>query len=100
MICKERSIGLPWFSTKTQIMTLFCLASRHAPSWYIQLNQQLSMFLKISGGIARLLSPWLQDQLARLVSITYNSDSQTFMTCAPPSKDSQYLWPLLINKNT
>ena len=23
MICKERSIGLPWFSTKPQIMTLF-----------------------------------------------------------------------------
>jgi len=23
MICIERSIGLPWFSTKTQIMTLF-----------------------------------------------------------------------------
>jgi len=23
MICKERSIGFPWFSTKTQIMTLF-----------------------------------------------------------------------------
>jgi len=30
MICKERSIGLPWFSTKTQIMTLFYLASRAA----------------------------------------------------------------------
>jgi len=28
MICKERRIGLPWFSTKTQIMTLFYLASR------------------------------------------------------------------------
>jgi len=26
------------------------------------------MFLKISGGIAQLLSPWLRDQLARLVS--------------------------------
>jgi len=23
MICKERTIGLPWFSTKPQIMTLF-----------------------------------------------------------------------------
>jgi len=32
MICKERSIALPWFSTKTQIMTLFYLASRAAPS--------------------------------------------------------------------
>jgi len=32
------------FSTKTQIMTLFYLASRAAPNWYIQLN----MFLKIS----------------------------------------------------
>jgi len=30
MICKERSIGLPWFSTKLQIMTLFYLASRAA----------------------------------------------------------------------
>jgi len=38
MICKERSIGLPWFSTKTQIMTLFYLASRDAPSGYIELN--------------------------------------------------------------
>ena len=46
MICKERSIGLPWYLTKPQIMTLFYLASRAAPSWYIQLN----MFLKISGG--------------------------------------------------
>ena len=25
MICKERSIALPWFSTKTQIMSLFYL---------------------------------------------------------------------------
>jgi len=50
MICKERSIGLPWFLTKTQIMTLFYLASRAAPSWYIQMNQKLNMFLKISGG--------------------------------------------------
>jgi len=31
-IYKERSIGFPWFSTKTQIMTLFYLASRAAPS--------------------------------------------------------------------
>jgi len=23
MICKEKSIGLPWFSTKPQIMTSF-----------------------------------------------------------------------------
>jgi len=38
MIGKERSIGLPWFSTKPQIMTLFYLASRAASSWYIQLN--------------------------------------------------------------
>jgi len=38
MICKERSIGFPWFSTKTQIMTLFYLASRTPPSWYIQLK--------------------------------------------------------------
>ena len=38
IICKERSIGLPWFSTKTQTITLFSLASRAAPSWYIQLN--------------------------------------------------------------
>jgi len=30
------------------------LASKTAPSWYIQLN----MFLKMSGGIARLLLPW------------------------------------------
>jgi len=30
MICKERRIGLPWFSTKTQIMTLFYVASRAA----------------------------------------------------------------------
>jgi len=29
------------------------LASKTAPSWYIQLN----MFLKMSGGIARLLLP-------------------------------------------
>jgi len=32
MICKERCIGLPWFSTKPQIMTLFYLASMPAPS--------------------------------------------------------------------
>jgi len=38
MICKERSIGLPWFSTKPQIMTLFYLTSMAAPSLYIQLN--------------------------------------------------------------
>jgi len=82
MICKERSIGLPWFSSKAQIMTLFYLASRDAPSWYIQLN----MFLKISGGIARLLSPWLRDQLARLVSTTYNSGSQTFISRGPLQK--------------
>jgi len=28
MICKERSIGLPWFSTKTQIMTLYLLSKQ------------------------------------------------------------------------
>jgi len=28
MICKERSIALPWFLTKTQLMTLFYLACR------------------------------------------------------------------------
>jgi len=32
MICKKRTIGLLWFSKKTQIMTLFYLASRAAPS--------------------------------------------------------------------
>ena len=32
IISVERSIGLPWFSTKPQIITLFCLASRAAPS--------------------------------------------------------------------
>jgi len=32
MIYKERSIGFPWFSTKTQIMTLFYLASKAALS--------------------------------------------------------------------
>jgi len=44
------------------------------------------MFLKISGGIARLLSPWLRDHQARLVSITYKSGSQTFMSRAPLQK--------------
>jgi len=42
---QRRSFGLPWFSTKTQIITLFYLASRDAPIWYNQLN----MFLKMSG---------------------------------------------------
>jgi len=32
MICKERGMGLPWFSTKPQMMTLFYLASRAAPN--------------------------------------------------------------------
>jgi len=41
---------------------LMSLASKAAPSWYIQLN----MFLNISGGIARLLSPLLWDQLQDL----------------------------------
>jgi len=36
MIFKEKSIALPWFSTK-QIITLY-LASKAAPRWYIQLN--------------------------------------------------------------
>jgi len=33
-----------------------------------------------------LLSPWLRDQLARLVSITDNSGSQTFMSRGPLQK--------------
>jgi len=37
---------------QTKIITLY-LASKAAPNWHIQLN----MFLKISGGISRLLSP-------------------------------------------
>jgi len=28
MICKEKRIGLPWFSTNPQIMTLFSLLSK------------------------------------------------------------------------
>jgi len=58
------------------------------------------MFLKISGGIARLLSTWLRDQLARLVSITYKSGSQTFMIRGPLKKILNTCGPLLINKNT
>ena len=32
MICKERGMGLPWFSTKSQIMTLFYLPNRASAS--------------------------------------------------------------------
>jgi len=46
-------------------MTLFYLASRAAPSWYIQLN----MCLKISGGNCLVALPWLWDQLSRLVTV-------------------------------
>jgi len=45
MIFKEKSIGLPWFSMKPQIITMYS-ASMTVPSGHIQLN----MFLKISGG--------------------------------------------------
>jgi len=37
MIFKEKSVGLPWFSTKPHIITIYS-ASKVAPSWYIQLN--------------------------------------------------------------
>jgi len=57
MICKERSIGLPWFSTKTQITTLINLASRAAPSWYITELITEHVSENFGGGIARFLSP-------------------------------------------
>ena len=44
--------------------------------------------------------PLLRDQLARLVSITWNSGSQTFMSHAPVQKTLNTCGPLLINKNT
>ena len=53
------------------------LASKAAPRWYIQLNQQLNMFFKIFGGNCLVALPWLRDQLARLVSVTWKQELQT-----------------------
>ena len=57
MIYKERSIGFPWFSTKTQIMTLFYLASRAAPSWKFNWTNNWTCFWKFRGGIAGCSTP-------------------------------------------
>ena len=53
MQCYDLKRKKHWISmvfNKTQIMALFYWASKAAPSWYIQLNQQLNMFLKVSRG--------------------------------------------------
>jgi len=57
------------------------------------------MFLKISGGIARLLSPdcgisW-QDMSASIYG-----GSQIFMSCSPLQRTLNTFRPLLINQNT
>ena len=46
MIYKEGSIGFPWFSTKTQIMTSFYLASRAAHSWIFNWTNNWTCFWK------------------------------------------------------
>ena len=57
-------------------------------------------FWNFREGIALLIAPWLQDQLARLVSIAYNSDPQTFMSLGPLQKTlNTCCGPLFINKN-
>ena len=75
-----------WCSTKTQIMTLFYLGSRDALVDIFNWTNNGTCFWKFWGGIARLLYPWLRDQLARLASFTYNSGSQTFMSLGPLQK--------------
>jgi len=47
MICKERGMRLPWFSTKSQIMTLRSKQGRSQLIYSTELK--LNMFLKVSG---------------------------------------------------
>ena len=51
MIYKEKSVGFPWFSTKTQIMTLFYLERRAAPSWIFSWTNNWTCFWKFRGGL-------------------------------------------------
>jgi len=48
-------------SNKTTNYDFTYLASKTSPSWYIQLN----MFLKMSGGIARLLLPLIAESAGK-----------------------------------
>jgi len=94
MICKERSIWLPWFSTKTQIMTLFYLASRDAASWYIQLN----MFLKLSGGNCPVDLPLIAGSASKTCQYHLEQWFSNFHEPWPSSKGFHHCGPLLIKK--
>jgi len=85
----QRSIGLPWFSTKSQIMTLFHLPSRAAVSWYVQLN----MFLKISGGNCPVALPLIAGSASKTCQYHLEQWFSNFHEPWRPSKDSQHLWP-------
>jgi len=69
-ICKEKSIGLPWFSTKPQIMTSLTEQARPHPADIFNWTNNWTCFWKCRGELPGCFSSWLRDQLARLVSIT------------------------------
>ena len=69
---------------------------RPHPAGIFNWTNNWTCFWKIRGRIAQLFSPWLRDQLARLVSITQNSGSQISWAVAP-SKTLNTCGPLLID---
>ena len=56
MICNEKSIGSPWFSTNPQIMTLCTYKQGHTQLIY-STELTTEYVFEYFGGIARLLSP-------------------------------------------